>query len=162
MKLYRVGRKIDNGGMWYNPDGTENRVVDKLTNKRLAELPMGYDPMYRQDGKVWQCAAWDIEHLYHWFNLQDMLELIDMGYEAVEFDCEEYIIDENQVRFTMTSITNLRVITDGGCTLPSDVGTCDIKILGLWVYLLLHIWIVFSLPLSPKLFGLSAYLLLSF
>lgn len=98
--------------MWYNKDATPNRIVDKLTDKRLANLPMGYDPMYREQGKVWHCAGWSMEHLGAWFSKQDFEELEVMGFRAIKFHAKEFIIDENQVRFTFNGANQTIDITD--------------------------------------------------
>ena len=107
MKLYRVQSIENAGSLWYNPDGTPNRVVDKLSNDTLAKLPMDFDPRYREDGRIWQCATSDIDNFNYWFSLQDYTELIDMGYKAVKFDTNEFIKEEHQTLFTMKSITNV-------------------------------------------------------
>jgi hypothetical protein len=111
MILFRIEHGNTGGSMWYNPDGTPNRIVDSLTDKRLAGLPMDFDPRYRRDGKIWQCAAWDIEHLKHWFSPQDMADLIKRGFVINKFNAEEYVREENQVIFTKESITVLEDIT---------------------------------------------------
>lgn len=112
MELYRVQSRDNAGSMWYNPDGTSNRIVDRLTSDRLAKLPMEYDSRYREGGKIWQCAAWDIRHLNQWFSRQDMMELIDMNFHVVRFNAKEYVKEENQVIFTMKSVFNVEDITD--------------------------------------------------
>lgn len=113
MELYRIQNKDNFGGLWYDIDGTSNRLVDQLTDKRLAQLPMEPDyGRYHANGKRWQCAAWDIEHLNHWFSLQDFIELRHMGCIAMKFQASEYIVEENQVLFTLESITDVTDITD--------------------------------------------------
>lgn len=124
MLLYRVGRVDNEVGLWYNLDGTYNGTIETLTDKRLAQLPMGYDPMYRDHGKVWQCAAWDFNHLKFWFRLQDMLDLLPKGYRVFEFEAIDFIIDEdkNQVRFTAESIVWKRDITDVFVAALEEIG----------------------------------------
>jgi hypothetical protein len=113
MILFRVAHKDNGSGMWYSPEGEEIRLVDQLTNKRLADLPMAPDPRYNKQGKVWRCAAWSLAHLEHWFTLQDMLQLLDWGFEVYAYTAHDYVIERenNQVLFTMESVTKTENVT---------------------------------------------------
>ena len=112
MKLYRVQRNSNDGSLWYQGDGTKSHVVDRLSNDRLAKMPMDFDPKYRNQNKIWQCATWSVEHFNQWFTLADFRELKAMGFVVIKFDCKEWIMEENQVLFTMQSASNIEDITD--------------------------------------------------
>jgi hypothetical protein len=110
MILYRIQHKDTASSMWYNPDGSPNRLVDQLTDKKLAALPMEYDDRYHSDGRIWQCACDSLVSLDQWFSIQDRQELFDMGFVLTKFNAEEYVKEENQVLFTRRSITDLEYL----------------------------------------------------
>lgn len=109
MILYRIQHKDNAGSMWYNPDGSPNRIVDTLSDKRLASLPMEYDERYRKDGRIWQCAANSLDNLAYWFSPQDRVDLKNKGFVLAVFNAEEYEVEEHQTIFTRNSITEIKI-----------------------------------------------------
>ena len=87
-------------------------IVEHLTDKRLAEMPMPHHERYRFENKVWRCAVGDIQSLYEWFSEQDIREMVDMNFRLIEFESNEFIIEPNQVLFNCASRHEQNDITE--------------------------------------------------
>jgi len=119
--LYRIEHPENFGGAWYNEDGSDNRIVDELTNSTLSELPMGRDERYHADGKKWQCAAWSVDHLKYWFTEDDAQELILKGFKLCKFISTQFIFEEQQVLFTKLGVISLEYFDSYEALLESEV-----------------------------------------
>jgi|SaaInlStandDraft_3_1057020.scaffolds.fasta_scaffold58490_2 hypothetical protein len=98
MKLYRIEHKATTDGMWtVKFDG--ELVLEKLTDRRLAEMPMPHDDIHRTDGKIWKTAVGSMADMSYWFSKRDVQEMVDNGFIMIEFDCEETIEMEHQIIF---------------------------------------------------------------
>jgi len=109
MWLYRIQHPDHFGGAWYNEDGSSNRIVDTLTDKRLSEMPMEPDhSRYHVNGVQWQCAGWSLDHLKMWFTEADAEELLARGFKLAKFKCSSYFKQEFQINFDRNTITEIK------------------------------------------------------
>lgn len=90
--LYRAGRRDGGQGLWYDQEGRETGIIHTLSAAGAAALPMGPHPVFRADGGRWISTAETLHDLGFWFSHQDMLEMIDRGYELQEIEVERYRI----------------------------------------------------------------------
>jgi len=88
--LYRAGRRDGGQGLWYDAEGLETGIIHTLAAASAAALPMGPHPVFRADGARWISTAETLHDLGFWFSHQDMLEMIDRGYELQEIEVERY------------------------------------------------------------------------
>lgn len=102
MKLFRLEHRTSKDGMW-TVKVDDRIVVEHLTDKRLAELPMPYHERYKFENKVWRCAVGDMPSLYHWFSEQDIREMMDMDFRLITFESDDFIIEPDQVLFNCNS-----------------------------------------------------------
>lgn len=111
MKLFRIEHLPTKDGMW-TVKVDDKLIVEHLTDKRLAEMPMPHHDRYRFENKVWRCAVGDIESLYHWFSEQDIREMVDLNFRLLTFDSDEFIIEPHQVLFNCATRQNQVDMTD--------------------------------------------------
>ena len=111
MKLFRLEHVTSKDGMW-TVKVDDKLIVEHLTDKRLAEMPMPHHDRYKFENKVWRCAVGDIQSLYHWFSEQDIREMVDMDLRLLTFDTDEFIIEPNQILFNCASRQNQIDITE--------------------------------------------------
>lgn len=108
---YRVEDQIKKHGLWRNFDGTWNPVFDKLSDGLSRSLPMEDNDLYRKEGKQWFAAAPSKETLKHWFSLNDVLELAELGYKIYEFEFQDAeLISDFEIVFTRDNIIKQREI----------------------------------------------------
>jgi len=108
---YRVEDQIEQHGLWRNFDGTWNPVFDQLSEGLSRSLPMEDNDLYRQDGKQWFAAAPTKETLKHWFSLNDVLELAELGYKIYEFKLENTKqVSDFEIIFTRDNIVSQKEI----------------------------------------------------
>ena len=111
MKAYRVENQADKHGIWRNFDGSLNPVFSKLSDGLAKSLPMPDDDFYRVDGKQWFSATDSPMKLPVWFSLQDVLEMLAMGYKVYEFEVTEWrYVSMYEIVFTRESIVSQREI----------------------------------------------------
>ena len=111
MKLYRVENAKTTNGMWTDKfDG--KLVLDYLSDKRLAEMPMPYDDIHNTDGKDWKTAVGSMEDMSYWFSKQDVEEMVKFGFIMIEFECDEVIEMEHQIIFNDALRKNVIDVTD--------------------------------------------------
>jgi len=111
MKLYRVENKATTNGMWTDKfDG--KLVLEHLSDKRLAEMPMPYDSIHNTDGKDWKTAVGNMADMSYWFSKQDVEEMMGYGFVMVEFDSDETIEMEHQILYNGGTRTNVVDVTD--------------------------------------------------
>ena len=108
---YRVEDQVQKHGLWRNFDGTWNPVFEQLSEGLSRSLPMEDSDLYRQDGKQWFSAAPSKETLKHWFSLQDVIELAELGYKVYEFQLNNTKqISNFEIIFTRDNIINQKEI----------------------------------------------------
>ena len=108
---YRVEDQVQKHGLWRNFDGTWNPVFDQLSEGLSRSLPMEDNDLYRQDGKKWFAAAPTKETLKHWFSLNDVLELAELGYRVYEFELRNTKkVSDFEIIFTRDNIVNQKEI----------------------------------------------------
>ena len=108
---YRVEDQVEQHGLWRNFDGTWNPVFDQLSEGLSRSLPMEDNGLYRQDGKQWFAAAPTKETLKHWFSLNDVLELAELGYKVYEFQLENTRqVSDFEIIFTRDNIVSQKEI----------------------------------------------------
>lgn len=88
--VYRVVNPDAPTGLWYDKDGSWNPVIQRLGKAKSADLPMGFDPNMRLDGKAWLSATTRLEELLDWFSINDLVLLSYMGYGIWEFEVSSY------------------------------------------------------------------------
>lgn len=111
MKLYRLEHVQSLDGMWtVKVDG--KAIVEHLTDKRLANMPMPQHDRYRFQNKVWRCAVGDMEALHHWFSEQDIREMMNFDFRLVSFETDEFIVEPYQVLFNCATRRNQVDLTD--------------------------------------------------
>lgn len=108
---YRVEDQVKKHGLWRNFDGSWNPVFDQLSEGLSRSLPMEDSDLYRHDGKQWFSAAPTKETLKHWFSLNDVLELLALGYRVYEFELRDVkSISEFEIIFTRENIVSQKEI----------------------------------------------------
>lgn len=111
MKAYRVENQAAEHGIWRNFDGSLNPVFSKLSDGLAKNIPMPDSDFYRYGGKQWFSATDTPEKLTAWFSKQDVLEMLAMGYEVLEFEITECrTVSEYEIVFTRDRIESQRVI----------------------------------------------------
>lgn len=111
MTIYRLEHKDTANGMW-TEEYNGKLVVENVSNKILATLPMPRDSRYRKDGKIWKVGVGDMESMYSWFTKEDIIEMMAMDFCMVKFETDDFIIEENQVLFNDASRKNQVDITE--------------------------------------------------
>lgn len=109
---YRVENQVRKHGLWRTFDGSWNPVFDRLSEGLSRSLPMEDNNLYRRDGKQWFAAAPSKETLKHWFSLNDVLELYELGYRVYEFEINDTeSISEFEIIFTRDNIVMQKEIS---------------------------------------------------
>lgn len=88
--LYRVGRADNAQGLWYDGQGAYTGLIHNLKDGAAGALPMGFDPIFRAEGRRWISVTESLETLKRWFSEQDMRELLPQGYVVQEIDAVEH------------------------------------------------------------------------
>ncbi len=110
-KVYRIEHRSKKEGIWRDWDGNYKPIFDNLTDGKSKNLPMNDSSVYRIGGKKWFASAPTRTTLKHWFSKLDVLELLDMGYEVIEFKVKDSIqLSDYEVIFTRDNILGERVI----------------------------------------------------
>jgi len=85
-KLYRVGRRLDSEGLWYDAKGNETGLIHTIKGAAAAALPMGPSDVFKLDNTTWQSVTNSLLNLKNWFSLEDMRQLIEREYELLEIE----------------------------------------------------------------------------
>lgn len=80
--LFRVGAAKGGQGLWYDHDGVETGHIQRLKQGLAKNLPMGPDPIFRDDGKHWLSVTDTMDGLANWFSPEDMNDLWFLGYQV--------------------------------------------------------------------------------
>ena len=97
-ELYRIEHRDEQNGMW-TVKINDKLVLEYLTDKRLLNMPMPYDPIFKKDNKVWKTGVESADLLLHWFTKKDMKEMCDRGFIIVNIFTDEVIKQEFQTLF---------------------------------------------------------------
>lgn len=97
--LYRLESKTPENGLWYNATGDLVWGIGALPKCQTKDLPMGYDPRYKQDGRDWFSSCSRKEDLLHWFSKQDAIDLIATGFVFTRYLATEYVEYEQETVF---------------------------------------------------------------
>lgn len=98
MKLYRIEHKKTLEGMWTTRINGA-LVLEFLSDKRLLNMPMPKDDIFRTGGKIWKTAVHSKQHIFDWFSTQDITEMLNLGFVMKEIYCENVIIQPYQILF---------------------------------------------------------------
>jgi hypothetical protein len=112
MKLYRIQHKQHQTGMWR---GLVNGkpIVEHLTDKKLANMPMPDHPRYSKDGKNWKSAVNSKEAMFYWFTTKEIAEFVALGMGVFSFDCEEcYMVEHQEIVFNEADMKNIQDVTE--------------------------------------------------
>ena len=110
-KLYRIDNLDTKMGIWRNFDGEFSPIFSQLTVGKCRNLPMEDNPIYRARGKRWFASAPTKYALTAWFCKQDILELMDMGFEIREYEATQYkTVSPLETIFTMESVKHTRIV----------------------------------------------------
>ena len=112
MKAYRVENIKEKHGIWRNFDGTLNPIFNHLSHGKCRDMAMPDNNYYRYGNKQWFAATDNKEKLKAWFSELDLIELLKLGYEIIEFEITSCrIVSEFEICFTRDCITKQRVLT---------------------------------------------------
>lgn len=106
--LYRFESIDPLGGLWYNSQSewVYEDGIKKINNPVAHDLPMGYDPRYRKDGRNWFSSVPDSRLMQHWFHRENIPELLDNGFVLYRYLATEYVHYEYETCFIKeTSLT---------------------------------------------------------
>jgi len=108
MLVYRVENPLKGEGIWRDFEGNLNPVFDKLSEGLCRSLLMPHTPeIYKADGKSWFSAAPSKETLKCWFSKQDVIELIQLGYERKISDFEVIFSRDNIISQTAINMNEI-------------------------------------------------------
>jgi len=111
MRLCRIEHLDESNGMWTTKiDG--KLVLEQLSDDRLLNLPMPYDPIHQTDGKNWKTAVADKAGLLSWFSVKDIEEMVDKGFGILQFTCPSIIEMEHQIIYVDAERRDVINITD--------------------------------------------------
>ena len=111
-KLYRIQHKGHKNGMWRGlVDGKP--IVEHLTDKKLANMPMPDNPRYSKDGKNWRSAVDSKEAMFFWFTPKEIAEFVSLGMGVIAFDCDEYyMVEDQEILFNDADMRNIEDVTE--------------------------------------------------
>ncbi len=89
-RVYRVGHRLHNEGLWYDRDGSPTGRIHTVPGAAAAALPMGLHPVFWDGGRRWQSVTDTPETLKHWFSAGDMAHLLPRGYQVFEITVAKY------------------------------------------------------------------------
>jgi hypothetical protein len=106
MILYRIEHPKTEKGMWHTKRSRIHHtpLVTLLTNQEIAKLPMPDSDEYRHGGLEWFSAVPTVEMLNEWFTVNDMRELVDLGFKIYEFEAHVCRTLEMEIIFTKKSV----------------------------------------------------------
>lgn len=87
--LYRVESPDTGIGLWYAEDGSFTDYIKTIDNALNRDLPMGFDPAFREGGSR-VSAADSMEQLALWVSPSDMRQLVERGYYVWAFVVPSY------------------------------------------------------------------------
>lgn len=103
--VYRIENVDRSVGFWYNQDGTESHLAEKLqTANRDLPMPPDRERYTAPSGHRWICSAPSLEALLHWFNKEDFPKLIENGFKLHMYEVTEYHEDGPQTLFTREGV----------------------------------------------------------
>jgi hypothetical protein len=114
MKMYRIQHKETKDGMWRGIVIVDGKiVVDHLTDKKLANMPMPDSPVYRRDGKVWRSAVNNKESMFFWFTKQEIEEMVALGMTVISFDCDDWFeVEHKEILCYEGDMRNIQDVTE--------------------------------------------------
>jgi hypothetical protein len=101
--VFRIENQDTMQGLWYDKDGNFNPFIKRLSDAKCKELPMYFDPTYK-DGGAWYSGGIDFPQMREWFHFQDVVELAQAGYHLYKFEVAAYRQVPGHVVFTRESI----------------------------------------------------------
>lgn len=97
--LYRLESLNPDNGLWYDSQNNLVWGIGKLPNCKTKNLPMGYDERYHKNGKKWFSSCSNKSDLYHWYSLQDAIDLINNGFVFTRYLAVDYVEYELETTF---------------------------------------------------------------
>lgn len=110
MKIYRIENEDTMHGMWYRLDGIYDPFINRLTDGKSKNLPMGFDDKFHKDNLNWFSGCADVETMRHWFSDLDAFELFRNGYKLFEFQSKQFVVEEFQTLFTREGLLSKQEI----------------------------------------------------
>jgi hypothetical protein len=86
MILYRVENLATQEGLWYNSKDQSSSAVVHNLELSARVLPMDFAKEIAE--YHWKSAADSINQLKYWFNREDLLKLIPIGFNLYEIDAD--------------------------------------------------------------------------
>ncbi len=111
MVIYRLEHPTSKEGIWYNEDGTYSGFCERLQDKFLSTLPMGYDPDMLRDGLNWISGADSLEQMKYWVSPNAVNEMVTAGYKMWEIKASNGRHVPNHVVFERHSEISRRDVT---------------------------------------------------
>jgi len=108
--IYRVENQQSFQGLWYDKDGNFNPFIRQLTDAKCRDLPMGFDPIYKQEAKAWYSGCDNLPDMNNWFHFRDIEELSKAGYHLYEFEVHDYKQVPGHVIFTREAVIGSRIV----------------------------------------------------
>ncbi len=115
--LWRLESATPDNGLWYDSRGNYVWGIGVVDGCVTKDMPMGFDPRYRQDGRMWFSSCSNRDDLMHWYSVEDAEELVAMGFvftrylatEYHEYDMETVFIKETSLAREVFDIRELFV-----------------------------------------------------
>ena len=103
-KIYRIEHENTTRSLWYNPDGTFDPFIEKLTEGKTRACPMGFDSKFYDLGTTWFSACYSVSNMRQWFSDLDAFELTQNGYKLYEITARDCRKQEHEIIFTKEGI----------------------------------------------------------
>lgn len=103
-KIYRIENEETMHGMWYRADGVYEPFINRLTDGKSKDLPMGFHERYHKENLNWYSGCTDINLMRSWFSDSDAFELYSNGYRLFEFQSKQFAAEDYQTLFTREGI----------------------------------------------------------
>lgn len=111
MKAYRIENQREQHGLWRDFEGNVNPVFSQLSVGKCRNLPMEDNEFYRYNGEKWFSATDEPWKMRAWFDVADVVELEELGYNLYEFDIQSCrTVSEFEIVFTRADIIQQRLI----------------------------------------------------
>ena len=108
--VYRLESATADNGLWYNSRGEFVFGVNDAPNCSSKDLPMDYDPRYKQNSKNWFSSCSNIEDLTHWYSVENAKWLIQHGFVFTKYLAQDFIpYDKETVFLKETALERVEI-----------------------------------------------------
>lgn len=102
--LFRIQRPCG-GGMRYNADGSFNPIILTIPNAKAKDLDMSLDQEhYFKGDHIWKSSTSTKEDLISWFPIEDIQNLIKIGFNIYQLESNQYIVEDTQILYTESGL----------------------------------------------------------